>query len=267
MAVGTTGTGVSTSTTTVAGRALALGRAEMKLLGRNRVALYTALVMPVLMIYALRSATKNVDLSRAGMSLAEVTMTGAFGYVLIFVVHTSLITVYTARRQELVLKRLRTGEANDAEILAGTALPSAAIALVQCVLLVVVGSLWLHMRAPVRPELLVAGMLLGIVLLAALAAVSTRFTKNSESAQLTAMPFVMVSMFFSGMFWPLEAMPSGLATFCEVLPMTPVLQLVRTGWLGGADTASALGHLGAALAWTVVAVFAVRRWFRWEPRH
>ncbi|MGW1196131.1 ABC transporter permease [Streptomyces sp. NPDC002536] len=267
MAVGTTGTGVSTSTTTVAGRALALGRAEMKLLGRNRVALYTALVMPVLMIYMLRSATKNADLSGTGLSLTEVTMTGAFGYVLLFVVHTSLITVYTARRQELVLKRLRTGEAGDAEILAGTALPSAAIALAQCVLLVVAGSVWLHMRAPARPELLVAGMLLGIVLLAALAAVFTRFTKNSESAQLTALPFVMVSMIFSGMFWPLEAMPHGLATFCEVLPMTPVLQLVRTGWLGGASTGEALGHLGAALAWTVVAVFAVRRWFRWEPRH
>ncbi|GHF25447.1 MULTISPECIES: ABC transporter permease [Streptomyces] len=267
MATGTAGTGVSAGTTTVVGRALALGRAELRLLGRNRVGLYTALMMPFLMIYALRSATKNANLSATGMSLTEVTMTGAFGYVLLFVVHTSLITVYTARRQELVLKRLRTSEAGDAEILAGTALPSAAIALAQCVLLVVVGSLWLHMRAPARPELLVAGMLSGIVMLAALAAVFTRFTKTSESSQLTALPFVMLSLVFSGIFWPLESMPDGLATFCEVLPMTPVLQLVRAGWLGGAGTGEALGHLGAALAWTVVAVFAVRRWFRWEPRH
>ncbi|MGH3324906.1 MAG: ABC transporter permease, partial [Streptomyces sp.] len=31
----------------------------------------------------------------------------------------------------------------------------------------------------------------------------------------------------------------------------------------GLDTARALG---VAVLWTVLAVFAVRRWFRWEPR-
>ncbi|GHG58308.1 ABC transporter permease [Streptomyces griseocarneus] len=263
---GATGTGVPTGATTVTGRALALGRAELKLLGRNKTALYITLLMPLFMVYAMRSGTKNLDLEGSGLSLKEVTMTGAFGYVLLFVVYYNLMSAYTARREELVLKRLRTGEAGDAEILAGTALPSAAIALAQCVLLVGAGSLWLDMRVPARPELLLAGVLLGIVLLAALAAASTAFAKTSESAQLAAMPLAMVSMLGSGMFWPLAAMPEGLARFCEVLPMTPVVELMRTGWLGGASAAEVLGRLGAALVWVILGVFAVRRWFRWEPR-
>ncbi|MEU1375284.1 ABC transporter permease [Streptomyces triculaminicus] len=263
---GTTGTGVPTSSTTVAGRALALGRAELTLLLRNKTALYITLLMPVFMVYAMRAGTKNLDLEASGLSLKEATMTGAFGYVLLFVVYYHLMSAYTARREELVLKRLRTGETGDAEILAGAALPSAAIALAQCVLLVVAGSVWLDMPAPARPDLLLAGVLLGIVLLAALAAASTALARTSESAQLAAMPLAMVSMLGSGMFWPLAAMPEGLARFCEVLPMTPVVELMRTGWLGGASTAEILGRLGAALAWVIVGVFAVRRWFRWEPR-
>ncbi|MBB4893879.1 ABC-2 type transport system permease protein [Streptomyces olivoverticillatus] len=261
-----TGTGVPTGTTTAAGRALALGRAELTLLGRNRMALYTVLLTPVLVIYAVSSGARKLDLSGSGMSFKEATMTGAFGYVLIFVVYCNLMSVFTARREELVLKRLRTGEAGDLEILAGTALPSLTIAVAQCALLVTAGMAWLHMRIPARPDLLVAGVLLGLALLTPLAAACTAFTKSSETAQLAAMPLVMVSMLGSGMFCPLEAMPDALAKACSLLPMTPVVQLMRDGWLGGASTAGTLGHLGAALAWTAVAVFAVRRWFRWEPR-
>ncbi len=261
-----TGTGVPTSSTTLTGRALALGRAELTLLGRNKTALYMTLFMPALMIWAMRSGAQKLDLSRSGMSLKEATMTGAFGYVLIFVVYYNLMSVYTARREELVLKRLRTGEAGDLEILAGTALPSAAITLAQCVLLVTAGTAWLDMRAPARPELLLAGVLLGLVMLAALAAASTAMARTSETAQLAGMPLAMVSMLGSGMFWPLEAMPDVLANACELLPMTPVVGLMRDGWLGGADVSETLGHLAAALVWTALAVFAVRRWFRWEPR-
>ncbi|MFF4227269.1 ABC transporter permease [Streptomyces sp. L500] len=263
---GAPGTGVPAGATTVTGRALALGRAELTLLGRNRMALYTVLLMPVLMVYAMSTAAKGLDMSGTGMSLKEATMTGAFGYVLLFVVYYNLMNVFTARREELVLKRLRTGEAGDAEILAGTALPSLVIAVAQCVLLVAAGAAWLHMRLPARPELLVAGVLLGLAVLTPLAAASTVLARTPESAQLAAMPLTMVSMLGSGMFFPLEGLPDGLARFCELLPLTPVVQLVREGWLGGATLAGTLGHLGAALVWTALAVFAVRRWFRWETR-
>ncbi|MFI1970115.1 hypothetical protein BLA24_18840 [Streptomyces cinnamoneus] len=260
------GTGVPAAPTTLAGRALTLGRAEFTLLGRNKTALYITLFLPALMVYAMRSGTKNVDLDGSGLSLKDVTMTGAFGYVLIFAVYYNLMSVYTARREQLVLKRLRTGEAGDVEILAGTALPSAVIALAQCLLLVTGGVAWLDMRVPARPELLVAGLLLGVVMLTALAAASTALARTAETAQFAAMPLAMVSMLGSGLFVPLDILPDMLATACELLPLTPVVELMRDGWLGGASVGGTLGHLGAALVWSALGVFAVRRWFRWEPR-
>lgn len=75
----------------------------------------------------------------------------------------------------------------DREILVGTALPAAGLALAQCVLLVVAGVAFLRLGVPERPELLVSGVVLGMVLLTALAAVTSAVTRTVESAQITTM--------------------------------------------------------------------------------
>ncbi|MBT2385407.1 ABC transporter permease [Streptomyces sp. ISL-11] len=247
-------------------RMLALGRAELILLKRNKMALYVALLMPLSMVWAMRRTIGQFDLDKTGMSVNDVSMTGAFGFILLFVVYQNLVSAYVARREELVLKRLRTGEAADAEILAGTALPALAIAVVQVVLLLVAGTVWLDLRAVARPDLLVVGLLLGLVLSVALAAVTTAWAKTVESAQLVTTPLLLVSLLGSGLLIPLKVMPDLAADVCELLPLTSVIELMRGGWMGGLSTYDALGHVGTALAWMALAVFAVGRWFRWEPR-
>lgn len=252
--------------TTSAGRLRALGRAELTLLVRNRTALFAALFVPVSITAAIRTSLDGADLGVAGVTAAEVALTGGLGTVLLMVVYMNLVAAYTSRREELVLKRLRTGEAADREILAGTALPAAALALAQSVLLVTAGSAVLQVDAPRRPDLLLAGLLVGTVLLTALAAATSAITRTVESAQITTMPLFLVSIVGSGLFVPLETLPDKVASFCELLPMTGVMTLVRAGWSGGVSGYELLGAAAGALAWTVVAVYAVRRWFRWEPR-
>lgn len=100
----------------------------------------------------------------------------------------------------------------------------------------------------------------------ALAAVTAGFSRTAESAQVTSLPFMFVSVLGSGMTVPLEVLPDRVASVCELLPLSPVITLVRGGWTGDLTAYEALGAVATALAWTVLAVFAVRRWFRWEPR-
>ncbi|MGA4957318.1 ABC transporter permease [Streptomyces lavendulocolor] len=255
---------MATTTTTRMG---ALGRAELTLLVRNRYALFTALLMPVLMVGVLRSSLDRVDLDRAGMSAVEAALSGGVVMMLILVVYLNLVSAYVARREELVLKRLRTGEASDREILLGTALPAMVLAVAQSALIVVAGVTLLGVGAPQRPELLVGGVLLGIVMLIALAGATAAVTRTVESAQITTMPLFLVSAMGSGLFIPLEVLPDTVASVCELLPLSGVMTLVRAGWLGGGGGAGELaGAALTALAWTVISVFAVQRWFRWEPR-
>ncbi|MHA5047924.1 ABC transporter permease [Streptomyces sp. SD15] len=259
-------TGTAARTTTAAGRMAALARAELTLLGRTKATLAAALFVPLALPFSLRSTVDQMDLQGTGLSVGSVVLPSSVGFSLLFAVYSSLVSVYAARREELVLKRLRTGELRDAEILAGAALPSAAIGLVQCVVLTVACAALLDVGAPQAPLLAVLGLLLGLAMWPPLAAVTANFSRSVEGAQVAAMPLMVVSLMGSGTFIPLEVMPDRLASACELLPLTPVITLIRGGWTGDLSAYDALGAVGTAVAWIVLAVFAVRRWFRWEPR-
>ncbi|MFI0241681.1 ABC transporter permease [Streptomyces sp. NPDC016845] len=256
----------ATMTTTPAGRLRALARAELTLLGRSKGVLFSAVFVPLVLPFSASASLDEEALKGTGLSVGVVVLTGAIGFSLLFAVYSALVSVYAARREELVLKRLRTGELRDTEILTGAALPSVAIGLVQCVVLAAACSVALDVGAPGAPQYAVLGLLLGFPLCVALAAVTTVFSRSVESAQVAAMPMVLVSMFGSGTFVPLEVMPDKLASLCELLPLTGPLTLVRGGWSGELSAYDALGALATSVAWIVLAVFAVRRWFRWEPR-
>jgi ABC-2 type transport system permease protein len=252
--------------TTPAGRMGALARAEFTLLGRSKATLVTAVLVPLVLPFSLRSVVDGMDVEEAGLSVGLVLLPAGIGFALLFGVYGALVGIYTARREELVLKRLRTGELRDAEILSGAALPIGATGLVQSLVLVAGSTALLDVPTPKAPHLAVLGMLLGLAMCAALAAVTAALTRTVESAQVTTLPFVMVSMILSGITVPLELMPDRMASVCGLLPLSPVITLVRGGWTGDLSAYEALGALATALAWTVLAVFAVRRWFRWEPR-
>jgi ABC-2 type transport system permease protein len=256
----------TTATTSAARRVGALGRAETTLLWRNRTALFTALALPVLMMWSMRAALSRVDLARVGTGVGPLLVTASFGFVLLFGVYLTLVPAYVARREDLVLKRLRTGEPRDQEILAGTALPSVVLALAQMAVLAVAGVVLLRVPLPRRPELLVVGVVLGTALVIALAAATTAVTRSVEMAQLTTMPVWLVSVVGSGLFIPLELLPHTLADACRVLPLTPVMTLIQVGWRGGATASGVVRDVSSAVVWIALAVFAVRRWFRWEPR-
>ncbi|MFF1285105.1 ABC transporter permease [Streptomyces sp. NPDC058299] len=245
-------------------RALAL--AELVLLGRNRGVLFTALVVPLALPFSVRPALDQLELEKHGVNAGAALLTAAVGFSLLFTVYTALVNVFVARREELVLKRLRTGEPTDAEILTGTALPAMAVGLAQALLLCAGGAVLLHAGAPRAPYLSLLGLAAGLVLSAALAALTASFTRSVESGQITSLPLVFVTMLGSGVMFPTEVMPDGLASVCELLPLSPAIRLVRAGWTGQSGAYEILGALATALVWTVVAVFAVRRWFRWEPR-
>ena len=66
---------------------------------------------------------------------------------------------------------------------------------------------------------------------------------------------------------PLDALPQQLGRIAEYLPMTPVTELIRTGFLGDeGEGGGVLPNLGLLAVWVAVAAVVARRWFRWDPR-
>ncbi|RFU82866.1 ABC transporter permease [Streptomyces triticagri] len=253
-------------TSTPMGRLTSLARAELTLLGRSKGVLFTALAIPLVLPFSVYASAKDSIQDATSLSMSEIILPAAVGFSLLFAVYSALVNVFVVRREELVFKRLRTGELRDGEILAGAALPSLLIGFGQCVLVSVACLTVLDSKAPAGAHLIVLGVLLGLVLAVLAAGVTAALSRTAEGSQVTSLPLVFLSMLGSGMAVPLEALPDKLASVCELLPFSPVIALVRGGLTGELSGTETLVQIGLGVAWIVVAAIAVRRLFRWEPR-
>ena len=256
-------------------RIAALSRAEGVLLRRNRIALLTALALPVALVFALKAAPAVIDAGGPG-GAGAMLLTGLTAFALLLAVYCNLVTALVARREELVLKRLRTGESTDAEILAGTAAPAIAIAWAQIAAATVAAVAVFGVAPPANAVLMLVALILGTAVFALLAAVSSAATRTVEMAQVTTLPVLTIPFAFSGLLFPLALLPEPLRWLAQALPLTPVVTLMRLGLTG---TAAGGHHLGVAAAfaaaaipvlvlaaWIAAGTWAARRWFRWEPR-
>ena len=254
-----------------AGRIRALAGAEIRLLLRNRTAVVNSVLAPLLMIVAVQGLGQA-----AGNGAGPGLVVTAIAVTLVLTAYYNLVTTFVARREELVLQRMRTGELTDAEVVLGTAVPTLVVTLVQ-VGVVLVGSLALgRWSAPVDVVLPLVAIVGGSALMLLMAAASTSFTQTAESAQITTMPFVVVATTLSGLFFPLSAFPEPLASAARLLPLSPVVELARLGlagrtWTGSSvDLAGAWAQaplpLGVLAGWLVLSAVVARRVFRWAPR-
>jgi ABC-2 type transport system permease protein len=256
-------------------RIAALARAEGVLLRRNRLALLNALVLPVPLVFALKAAPSVTDSGGSG-GAGAILLTGLMALVLLSAVYYNLVTALVARREQFVLKRLRTGESTAPEILAGTAAPAIAIAWAEIAVGAVAAVAVFGMAPPVNAALALVALILGTAVFALLAAVSTAATRTVEMAQVTTLPVLVIPFVLSGLLIPLGMLPGPLRALAQALPLTPVVELMRlalTGTAAGGHHLGLAATFGAALipvlvptAWIAAAGWAARRWFRWEPR-
>ncbi|MEU4562957.1 ABC transporter permease [Actinoplanes sp. NPDC023936] len=254
-------------------RVRSVGLAELKLFGRNRSAMFSALAVPLIIAAAV--STSGITDS-GGASAAALVVTSLLGYVLLAAVYYNLVATYVSRREELVLKRLRAGELSDAAILTGIAAPMVVVATAQMVVFAGAGAILLGLPVPVNLPLLLLGVAGGVVVFVLLAAVSAVFTKTAESAQVTTMPVLLGCLIGSMLYPVLDDAPGVVSAVLRAMPLSPVVDLMRLGWLGTTGEAAPLGFaavLGDALlpaailvAWIAALLIAVRRSFRWEPR-
>jgi ABC-2 type transport system permease protein len=258
---------MSTSLDLAAGtrRVRGLTVTNTRLLLRNRLATFYAFAVPLLALTLLLSQ----DPADPWAGLA--TLTTVLTMALLFPVYYNLLSVVVTRRDELVLKRLRTGEVRDAEILLSLALPGVGIAMLICLVAMVATPL-LGFSAPANPVVMLLAMLVACAAFVALALWTAAWTRNAEAAQLTSAPVILLTMV--GLFR--VVLPKSAHEWLVVLPGAAVEEVVQAAWFGVDDdgvrlslvetvTASGPG-LAVLVAWTVLGISLVVRSMPWEPR-
>jgi ABC-2 type transport system permease protein len=253
-------------------RTRSLGIAETRLLLRNRTAVVNSVLLPLLLVAAVPLLGSAPDLA-----LGPRLLVTAVGVTLVFLTYYNLVATYVARREDLVLQRMRTGELTEGEVLLGTATPTLLVTALQLVLVsagVVVLGEWVSPADAILPLIAVFG---GAALMMLLAMASTAFTRTVESAQITTLPLLVAATGLSGLFFPLSVLPDGLAEAARFLPLTPVIELAQLGlagvaWDGTAITGAgpiwtaAMLPLAVLAGWLILASVVAPRVFRWAPR-
>lgn len=252
-------------------RTASLTRWNAVLLSRNRLGLFYAAVLPLLPLGLLFTGERGSASVGAG---AIVTM---FLTIALFPVYYNVLAQFVSRRDELVLKRMRTGESRDAELLASIALPGAITALVLTVIAIPISAA-LGQTLPVNPVLYLATAVLAVTMFTAFAYWTAAWTKNAEGAQLTSMPIIILAS-LGPMTSTIPGMGDRLRDMLSLTPGAAMSDLVRLGGFGFSGPqakeatltfAQTWGHATGPLlvmaAWTFVAVVLARRSMRWEPR-
>lgn len=255
-------------------RTWSLAAAEIRLLIRNKALLFYSAGLPILGgLFMLRVLPDDGQSAELQATRLIVTITG---FALLFGVYYSLVSVFVARRQDLVLKRLRSGESSVLDVLTAISLPSMLTMLVQTVVAAVLAAVLVGTYAPVNVALVVVAVLGGGVVIALLAAVSSAFSSTVESVQVTTLPFILVLMAAPGFAVPASVVPDTFLAVARFLPMSPVVELIELGIAGvdrsgevldlaGTFSAAAL-PFAVLVAWGAIGVWATIRYFRWEPR-
>jgi ABC-2 type transport system permease protein len=261
------------------GYLLRIARLDLTLLWRNRTALFSVIGVPAF-FGAMLLVSRGNGHKTAGLDAVLYTGTGDIAFFLVFAVFINLVNVFTARREDLTLKRLRGGALSDAEILGGSVVSAAVLYFIQAGVVIVVIATALGAGAPADPLLLVLAMVLGTVVFALLGFTLSGVTPTTELAQMTVLPVMIVCIAGSGFMFPLDSLPDALQPIARALPLTPVVDIARTAYLGRDFTAGGGGEqvgfvdswvacgqgLLILVAWIVMGTYAARRWFRWEPR-
>ncbi|WP_158894164.1 ABC transporter permease [Amycolatopsis anabasis] len=243
----------------------ALAATELRVLWRNRTALFTAGLLPmamgILWLFTYPTQTPSQWATVVALQLAVIVGMS------IYLTATSTIV---ARRHTLVLKRLRTSELSDAGLLAGLLAPGLITALVQLIVFGIIDTV-VGAPAPSDPGALLLAILAGLSLSVTAALATTLITPSPERANITGLPLVFVLIIGSIV---LTVNTSG--TLPQVLMAVPGATIGRltalvygggTWTIGAAGLPAALPAIAALLFWPIVFVVLARKRFRWDQRN
>ncbi|MFI6326419.1 ABC transporter permease [Nonomuraea sp. NPDC050556] len=172
----------------------------------------------------------------------------------------------SARRDQLILKRMRATGLRDRDILGGElvniTLQSTLVAVAISVVLYATGTV----PPPAQPVVFLVFVVAGAGVLALLGAAFTAAISRAEIASVMAMPFFLLAGVGGGGFGPmLKLLPEWVQSAFGLLPSTALVRALTIAHEGGAWSGYLMPALNLAI-WAVIGLAAIKLWFRWESR-
>ncbi len=252
-----------------AGLALHQVRYEQKSYWRNPAAAFFTFVFPVmfLVIFASLNSGERIDFL-GGLKYNQYYTPGIIAFGVISACYTNLAMTLSIRRDEGILKRMRSTPLPAASMFGGLLGNAAIISVILVTLVTAIGMLFYGVTFPGHYLALAAALLLGAACFCAIGVAVSSLIPNADAAPAVVNALLFPLLFVSGVFFPVD--PSSLlAKIGDFFPIRHFVNAVFTAFDPRLPHGPTHGFAGRDLLivglWAVAAaVFAVRR-FRWEP--
>ena len=238
-------------------------RYQLALYQRSRELAFFTFLLPMILFLLLGFAYGDDELK--GVKGSDYLLAGTLGYGVVATAFAGLSIVLVIRREEGVLKRIRSTPLPAPTYLAAVLTTTMIAFLVQAVFIVALGMIVFGASFPDDLFSLVVALILGAASFAALGVGLTGLIQRAEGASAVVNAIYFPMLFLSGAFFERDTFPEFLRAVAAVLPLTYFIDLVFSVVNEGAQIWDRPGDVLALLAWGLAGtIYALRR-FRWTP--
>jgi ABC-2 type transport system permease protein len=241
-------------------------RAAQLLFWRNREAAIFTFLLPVVFFLIFGAVYGNSVITKEHIRGAAFLEAGMIGYGVAATCFAGLGITMVVRRESGVLKRIAATPLPKPVYLLAVLASTFIVFLIEAVLIVVAGRLLFSVAFPQRWFSLLAILLLGATVFAALGLGVTSLVRTAEGSSAVINAIYLPMAIIAGTFFSPKSYPGFLRSIAEVLPLTHYTKLTRDVMVRNHHLWADWGSILVVALWGVVGLVFAIRGFRWQPR-
>jgi ABC-2 type transport system permease protein len=187
---------------------------------------------------------------------------GVMGMILSFITAILTATAVVRERERGTIEQLIVTPIRSWELIVGKILPYAILAMVDVLEVLVIGRWWFDV--PIRGDLGLVFLLSGLFVLSGLGIglFASTIANTQQEAMLAVMMTLLPSVFLSGFFFPIDAMPRLLQLVSYLIPLRYYLVIVRALLIKGVGAAALESQILALAVFAILIMGAAAARFR-----
>jgi len=213
------------------------------------------------------SITPPVDIStqvwyNPDLISAYFMIPGVVGMILSMVTAMLTATAVVRERERGTIEQLIVTPIRSWELIVGKLLPYVALAYVDIFEILIIGHFWF--QVPIRGDLGLILLLSGLFVISSLGIglFASTIANTQQEAMITVLFTMLPSIFLSGFFFPIDAMPKFLQVVSYIIPLRFYLVIIRALLLKGVGVQALQNEIIALIIFAVVIMAGASARFR-----
>jgi ABC-2 type transport system permease protein len=230
---------------------------EARLYIRDIQSMIMSFLVPIFFILVFGSIFGRQD------GFMEFFVPGLIGVTIMSTTLFSITVNQTDHRQIGLLKRLQLLPTSTLSVVVAQSLVRMLVVFLQVALALAVAIFVFKTKFTGALPPLFVSIVFGTLMFLALSFALGNFMRSTQASIAIANVLFIPMMFLSGAYFPLYMLPSFLQPILRALPLTPLVQVIRSAFVDGGSLTDNMSSTLWILGWLVVGLVTAVRTYRW----